>query len=202
MIKINLLVQKKPFRIPVILGIDLAQINFKLVIIAYIVYQAGLSLLTAKWENEAQAIKAEVEKLETQLRNLKRDNKGNESVKAMLDAFSKQIEAINAKSAQVESVVKMKKNPMELLERLARNTPEDLWFNSLKIGADDKILITGSSVSYKSIGDLINSSNESKFFGKSLGLSSSETKEETYDEQKYRVETFIIEGKIIDYGRF
>src|SRR5574343_539700 len=110
MIKINLLVQKKPFRIPVILGIDLSQINFKLVIIAYIIYQAGLFLLTAKWENEAQAIKAEVEKLETQLRNLKRDNKGNESVKAMLDAFSKQIEAINAKSAQVESVVKMKKN--------------------------------------------------------------------------------------------
>lgn len=173
-----------------------------MVIIAYVLYQGTLSFLTAKWEEEAQAVRAEVEKLETQLRNLKRENKGNESVKAMLDAFAKQVEAISNKSAQVESVIKMKKNPMELLERLARNTPEDLWFTSLKIGEDDKILITGNSISYKSIGDLINSSNESKFFGKTLGLSNSQTKEETYDEQKVRVETFIIEGKIIDYGRF
>ena len=202
MLKINLLTQKKPFRLPVFLGIDLNQINFKLVIIAYIIYQGSLSFLTAKWESDSQAIKSEVEKLEAQLRVLKKENQGNESVKAMLEAFAKQVENLNAKSAQVESVIKMRKNPMELLERLARGLPEDLWFNTLKIGADDKILITGSSVSYKSIGQFLSSSNESKFFGKSLNLSNSETKEETFEEQKVRVETFIIEGKVTDYGRF
>ena len=202
MLKINLLTQKKPFKLPVFLGIDLNQINFKLVIIAYIIYQGSLSFLTAKWESDSQAIKSEVEKLEAQLRVLKKENQGNESVKAMLEAFAKQVENLNAKSAQVESVIKMRKNPMELLERLARGLPEDLWFNTLKIGADDKILITGSSVSYKSIGQFLSSSNESKFFGKSLNLSNSETKEETFEEQKVRVETFIIEGKVTDYGRF
>ena len=202
MLKINLLTQKKPFRLPVFLGIDLNQVNFKLVIIAYIIYQGSLSFLTAKWESDSQAIKSEVEKLEAQLRVLKKENQGNESVKAMLEAFAKQVENLNAKSAQVESVIKMRKNPMELLERLARGLPEDLWFNTLKIGADDKILITGSSVSYKSIGQFLSSSNESKFFGKSLNLSNSETKEETFEEQKVRVEKFIIEGKVTDYGRF
>ena len=84
----------------------------------------------------------------------------------MLEAFAKQVEALNAKSNQVESVIELRKNPMGLLERLARGLPEDLcWFNTLKISSDDKILITGNSVSYKSIGDFVNNSNESRFFG-------------------------------------
>jgi Fimbrial assembly protein (PilN) len=202
MIKINLLAQKKPFKLPVVLGFDLNQINLKMVIASYIIYQVGFNFLNAKWEADSLAVKTETEQLEAQLRSLKKENKGNESVKAMLEAFGKQVESLSARSNQVEEVLKMKKNPMELLERLARSLSEDIWFNTLKIGVDDKILITGNSISYKSIGDFINASNESKFFGKTLGLSNSETKEETFDEQKVRLETFIIEGKITDYGRF
>jgi Tfp pilus assembly protein PilN len=202
MLKINLIAQKKPFKLPVILGFDLNQINLKMAIASYLIYQLGFSFFTAKWEADSLALKSETEKLEAQLRSLKKENKGNESVKAMLEAFAKQVENLSARSNQVEEVLKMKKNPMELLERLARSLSEDIWFNTLKIGVDDKILITGNSVSYKSIGDFINASNESKFFGKTLGLANSETKEETFDEQKVRVETFIIEGKITDYGRF
>jgi hypothetical protein len=202
MLKINLIAQKKPFRLPVILGIDLNLINLKMVVLSYIIYIASFNFLTEKFESDTEAIRTEVESLESQLRALKKDNKGNESVKAMLEAFAKQVESLNAKSNQVESVIKLRKNPMGLLERLARGLPEDLWFNTLKISSDDKILITGNSVSYKSIGDFVNSSNESRFFGKSLGLSGSETKEENFDDQKVRVESFVVEGKIIDYGRF
>lgn len=202
MLKINLIAQKKPFKLPVILGFDLNQINLKMVIISYVLYQVGFTFLTAKWEADSLVIKTETDQLEAQLRSLKKENKGNESVKAMLEAFAKQVENLSARSSQVEEVLKMKKNPMELLERLARSMPEDIWFNTLKIGVDDKILITGNSVSYKSIGDFINLSNESKFFGKTLGLANSETKEETFDEQKVRLESYIIEGKITDYGRF
>lgn len=201
MIKINLVAQKKPFRLPVILGIDLNLINLKMVIISYIIYQGSVAFLTEKFENDTQVVKAEVESLENQLRNLKRENKGNESVKAMLEAFSKQVESLNAKSNQVEEVIKLRKNPMAMLERLARGIPADLWLTSLKVSLEDKVTIVGQSVSYKSIGDFINSSNESRFFGRTLGLTNSETIEEAYDEQKVRLEKFTIEGKVTDYGR-
>ncbi len=171
-------------------------------ILAYVIYQVSLSFLTTKFESDTTEIKNEVENLEAQLRVLKKENKGNESVKAMLEAFAKQVETLNSKSNQVESVIKMRKNPMGLLERLARGAPEDLWFTSLKISSDDKIIMTGQSVSYKSIGDFINTSNDSRFFGKTLGLSNSETKEEVFEEQKVRVENFTIEGKVVEYGRF
>ena len=120
----------------------------------------------------------------------------------MLDAFDKQVESLKQRTGQVEKVINMKNNPKMLLERLARDVPEDVWFETLKISADSKITINGSSSSYKSIGTFITSSNDAAFFGKTLGLISSDTKSIKLDGQQVRIENFKVEGKVLDYGRF
>ena len=78
MLKINLIAQKKPFKLPVILGMDLNQVNLKMAIVAYVLYQVGFSSLTTKWEADSLEIKTETDQLEAQLRTLKKENKGNE----------------------------------------------------------------------------------------------------------------------------
>jgi Tfp pilus assembly protein PilN len=202
MIEINLIQQKKPFRLPVVLGIDLAAINIKAVIFVFVLYKVSYGYLAAEWKQQYKSEEIQVKKLQKQLQNLKKETRGNESIKAMLDAFDKQVDNLKQRTSQVEKVINMKNNPKMLLERLARDVPKDVWFESVKLLADSKISINGRSASYKSIGNFITSANDSAFFGKTLGLISSDTKTEVLDGQQVRVENFIVEGKIIDYGRF
>jgi Tfp pilus assembly protein PilN len=202
MIEINLIQQKKPFRLPVVLGIDLAALNLKAVILVFILYKFSYGYLTAEWQKQYKMEEVQVRKLSKQLANLKKETRGNESIKAMLDAFDKQVDSLKQRTAQVEKVINRKNNPKKLLERLARDVPEDVWFESIKIDKDNKISIDGRSASYKSIGSFITSANDSAFFGKTLGLLTSDTKTETLDDQQVRVENFKVEGKVIDYGRF
>jgi len=202
MIEINLIQQKKPFKLPVILGIDLALINIKAVVVVFILYKVSFSYLTASWKKQYEQEEIQVKKLQQKLQGLKKETRGNESIKAMLDAFDKQVESLKERSVQVEKVINLKNNPKMLLERLARDIPEDVWFESIKLTPDNKISVDGRSGSYKSIGSFITNANDSAFFGKTLGLISSDTKQEKFDGQQVRIESFKVEGKVIDYGRF
>ncbi|RLA64983.1 MAG: hypothetical protein DRQ88_10060 [Epsilonproteobacteria bacterium] len=202
MIKINLIPQRKPFRLPVVLGMDLALINLKAVILVFILYKGSFGYLTAEWKKQYQKENIRVRKLQKKLKNLKKETRGNESIKAMLDAFDKQVGNLKERTGQVERVINMKNNPKMLLERLARDIPGDVWFEKLEVSPDHKISIHGRSSSYKSIGNFITSANNSAFFGKTLGLISSDTKNKKLDGQQVRIENFRVEGKIIDYGRF
>ena len=54
MIEINLLEQKKPFKLPVILGLDLASINYKALLLTGVIYFLPEPLLYNDWGNEIQ----------------------------------------------------------------------------------------------------------------------------------------------------
>ena len=144
MIELNLIQQKKPFRLPVVLGIDLAVVNIKAVVLVIILYKFSFAYLTSEWKKQYEREEIQVRKLSKQLANLKKETRGNESIKAMLDAFDKQVEGLKERTAQGEKVINMKNNPKMLLERLARDVPEDAWFEDIKITLDNKITIKKS----------------------------------------------------------
>ena len=97
----------------------------------------------------------------TLLNNLFR-NYFNKLVKDMQKQIRREINTGSWKSTEdFTQIVNLRSNPRKLLERLARNTPTDLWFEYLKIDGDKKIQILGSAFSYKDIGDFIISANES-----------------------------------------
>jgi type IV pilus assembly protein PilN len=202
MIKINLIEQKKALKLPVILGIDLALINFKAIILVYILYRASLGFLETRWEKKYLRQEKKVTKLRKELSQLKKETKGNESIRAMLEAFDKQVDKLKQRTVQVEKIINQKQNPKMLLQMIATVLPEDVWFTDLSISKENKVEISGKSSSYKSIGDFLNSVKESAFFGKTLRLVSSDTKNEKLDGREVRIENFKIEGKILDYGQF
>ena len=199
MIKINLLEEKKPLKIPIILGIDFSQLNLRLVAAAFIISWLPETFIYPDWEQERINEEKKLKILNKTLRRVKKIIKKNSKNKSELEAFGRQVEILKERKNYVIQIVNLRSNPRKLLERLARNTPNDLWFEYLKINKEKKILINGSAFSYKDIGDFIISANESQFFGKTLSLTDSTTKKEKFQGTSVNVEKYKIEGQIQNF---
>ena len=196
MIKINLIEQKKPFKMPVILGVDLSIVNLRLIIAAIIVSYMPEIFLYPDWEEKKSIKENRIKSLNVKLRKIKRKIRKNSKAKLELEAFNLQVEKLKQRRSYVTQIVNLRSNPKKLLERLARDTPTDLWFEQLIIDKEKKITISGSAFSYKDIGDFIISANESQFFGKTLSLTDSETRKEKIQGSLINLEKYKIEGKV------
>lgn len=203
MIEINLLNKKKGIELPVVLGIDLNQINWKFLFVAYMLTYTPGWFLKPEFDKEIQVVEAEIQILQKSLRKIKKDIGKNTNVEEQLEAFNRQVQKLKRRSSQVEEIIQDKTNPRKLLERIARDIPTDMWFKDLVITSTRTIEINGASESYKSIGDFIISANDSQFFGKSLILTGSNTQTEKMpDGSERRVEQFNIKGNIRAYEPF
>jgi hypothetical protein len=196
MIEINLIQKRKKIKLPTVMGVDLAKLNIKAIVFALILSYGATEYVEEEWKVEIQAVRSIVKAKERKLKKLSIELKKNANVKDKLVKFKNQETYLKSRSKQVEKIISKRVNPYKLLERIARNVPEDMWFELLGISEQSKLRIKGKSFSYTSIGNFITSSNESLYFGKSLALAKSETKEETHDGQKVRVEEFEMTGDI------
>ena len=199
MIEINLLGQKKPFTVPLIMGIDLTKINCKLIIIAIIFNQLPDFLVYPEWADEIKVKQGKLSEFRKKLTALEKEVKSHSDVRKKLEAFNRQVRRLNDRSTQVQKIIQERTNPASLLEKIARVIPGDLWLTALEIKNDKKINLFGQSTSYKSIGNFITSSNESAFFGRSLNLTDSKTVEDTGQGKGKRVENFSIAGNITSF---
>lgn len=202
MIEINLIAQKKPFRLPVIAGMDLNDINFKACIIIYILFIVAEYGITTTYQNRLSENEKKVAILRAKANKLKKELKGNDDIKQRLDAYYSQIDKLKERSKQVQKILDFRKNPVKVLEKIGRIIPEEVWIEKLSITENDKINLEGEATSYKGIGDFISAANEAAFFGRTLNLQDSKTEDKTYDAQQVRIEIFKVEGKIKSYGRF
>ncbi len=195
MIKINLLEQKKPFKMPVVLGIDMADLNWKGLALVGILSFIPDFFVYPEWETELEEHQAQITRLQNNNRKLQRDLKKNAGVKEKLAAFNKQVKKLQKRTVQVDLILKEKRNPSLIMEKIARKLPDDIWFDSFLIDEDKSITIKGGGILYKSIGDFISSANSAGFFEQPLSLTESKTMEEGRTGE-YRIQVFTIKGKI------
>lgn len=202
MIEINLLEKKKGFKAPVVLGMDVAKLPWKSIIVSYLIATYPMDFLREEFKAMQAEKDQEVIALRNRLGKLKRELRGNKGIKEQLQAFNKQIEKLKSRSEQVDKIIGLKTNPRYLLEQIARATPEDLWFDELILKDNNELIINGASESYKSIGIFIAKANDSAYFGKSLQLKDSKTKEVQERGVTLRQENFVIQGKVSVYDPF
>lgn len=195
MIKINLLEQKTPFKVPVVLGIDLGDLNFKALIFVGILSYVPDLFIYPYWQEDFKNVTEELKGLRTQYSKLRSDLKGNKDIKERLEAFNRQVTKLQKRSVQVDLILQEKRNPGLLMEKLARRLPKDIWFDSFLIDENKKITIKGGGVLYKSIGDFIANANSAGFFSTPLTLAESKTIEEKKG-SNYRIQEFTISGQI------
>lgn len=196
MIEINLIEKKRGNKPVVILGVDIRTINFKYLGLAILAFYLPKHFLGSVWEEELGMLNTKVQQLEQERTKLSNELKEFGDIKAQLASYNEQIERLRQRSVQVDNILQQKTSPRSLLERMARSVPEDLWLNELTIQDDRSLNIKGGADSYKSIGDLIVSLNETPYFRGSLNLAKSETKSEIVSGREIRTESFEITGRI------
>ena len=89
MIQVNLLEQKKPLKMPVVMGVDLANLNIKALVVVCILFYVPDYTLKPTWEQELKDQGVQVEKLQKKLNKLNKSVKGHAVIKKQLAAFEK-----------------------------------------------------------------------------------------------------------------
>jgi hypothetical protein len=201
MIEINLIEKKKSFKAPVILGVDIAKLNWKMFIIIYLVFQFVPDEINKRWEKEREEETKKFGEIQRKLKKLRKTIELNATVKEKLNAFNSQLSKLEKRSDQVDEIIKQRTNPKEIFEKVARNTPDDLWFEKINI-SERKIVIEGGSQSFESIGRFISKINETPYFEGSLKMVDSKTISEKIKGQEIRSESFKIEGAIKVFDTF
>lgn len=200
MIEINLLEKKKPFRFPIILGIDLNEVKIKPLVIAYIIQiliDSNGSMIIGEQD---QAILDQINQKNQELRSHKEFLQKNANLADLVLGFEKQIDRLKEREKQVKTVIDLKTNPKNIISSISKIIPEDMWVDNLTIEGTGEIKILGGSISYRSVGEFITRANELEFFGGSILIRNSVTEEEMINGTSLRVQKYTLEGKIVSYG--
>jgi Tfp pilus assembly protein PilN len=200
LIEINLLEQKKPFKLPTILGVDISTLNFKMIFIALLLLKVPDWFLIEQWAAERKEIEGQVASLRIRYKKIKKELNKNKGKKELLKVFNTQIKKLQRRTLQVDKIIKSRTNPRRVLEKMARIVPEDVWFTSLVISEKDEFSVDGLALSYKSIGNLITLTKESSYFGKNITLGETTTKMIPVGSKEVRVEKFKIKGVVENYN--
>lgn len=199
MIKINLIQRKRRKKSTAVAGIDLSVINFKFLALGLALYFGQDIFLTDYLSSNLQAVKDQVNTLADKDRTLGIELKKHRNIKDKLKLYDRRIKELKMRSEYVDKILQNRTNPKKVLERLARSIPDDMWFERLIINENKELTISGGAEAYKSISDFLTMANDAAFFGKSLTMSNSSTKDEMLYGKNKRIEVFEIKGKIEMY---
>lgn len=199
MIELNLLEKKQPVVLPIVLGINLNNLNLKMLGVAIVVYYLpGLIISTLYAEKMGQA-ENNLQTITTQNNQIKVAIEKDNNVKYQVDIYKSQVIKLQSRSSQVDEILKSRTNPKKILEKVARSIPEDVWFNRMSINDKHEISIEGGSYTPRAIGEFITNINDSPYFGGSVTPVRQENKKETLEGVMTNYELFELKGRIINY---
>jgi len=196
MIKVNLVTGKKPFEMPVVLGIDLKHLNLRAFLLALVVYALGNTLIPSQFKSEVQAEQAKVDAARKQIAKLKREKRPLLDAQKQMKELEEQEKDLNKKLVVVKKILKIKKNPTKVLHYVAANIPKNVWLNDISI-KNDVLEISGESTNYKEIGVFLSALRKSVFFDQSLRLVNSGTNKDA--RSGTRTEMFNITGNLVKF---
>ena len=187
----------KPLELPTIMGVNLNEVNLKMVAIVVI---AGLLLpsytLTPIWDAELVDIREGMKGYQEEQKTLDAEIKTLKHVEEQINDLKSQEDRLKEKLNVVRKIIKTRKTPINILMYIAKNIPDDLWLSSIEI-EQNKFKLEGKSLSFTSVGKFVGALRSSIFFNKDLRMSATKAKEEK--ETGVRLETFGITATI---GRF
>ncbi len=193
MIKINLAVKKKVEVASPFMGMSLKDLNLIPLAASLAIYLFAPDLITSQYQSKIDVLTGEMTKVQQAKKKIQEDSKGLEELKGKIQHATDLESKLNQRLAAVKQIGSTYKNPEKVLLYLAQNMPEDVWLNELTLNSE-KFSIQGESVSYKSIGEFLDSLRESLYFNKDIKLD--ETKTKSVESESLRTEVFKISGNI------
>lgn len=199
MIELNLLEKKQPLVLPTVLGVDLNNLNLKMLGVALVLYYMPGVVVSQLFDEKIAETNAVLSGLNAQNAKLQSAINKDADIKNQVDAYKEQVGRLQKRSNQVDEILKTRTNPKKILEKIARSIPEDVWFDSMSISDSNEVIISGGSYSPRGIGEFITAINDSPYFGGTITPSKQENKRESLDGITTNFEAFELKGKIINY---
>ena len=198
MIEINLAKKKSQVNFA---GVDLTKLPFKTIIAALAVKLFIPSFYADTFVEKKAKYNAQIKKIKKKIDVIKKEERRLADLKEQIDSFKIKTKELEERSVQVEKILRIKTNPNNLLENVARSLPEDVWLKTIAIRGN-KLTLIGNSVSYQSIGLMLEKLRESPFFDERLRENSQKNIERQLDGEKVRLLEFKITGPIVRYNPF
>ncbi len=208
MIELNLLERKAPLKLPVVLGVDLNTLNFRLLALAFVIYFVPGIYLDSMWSDELVTLNEEVQTLTAQDQKLQSELGDKGDIRGQLDAYNKQVEKLKERSVQVDSILKERTNPRAVFEKIARSMSDEIWLDNLSLTNSNELSITGGAytpqgtASYRVIGQFVNLLNDSPFFNGTVTISSQNQQESEIDGSKLIYDKFEVKAVIKNFDVF
>lgn len=199
MIELNLLEKKQPVVLPTVLGIDLNNLNLKMLGVAIVIYYLPSVIVSNVYTERTTQAEEALQILTTQSNKIKNELEKDANIKSQVDAYKSQVSKLQSRSTQVDEILKTRTNPKKILEKVARSIPEDVWFNKMLINEKNEITIEGGSYTPRAVGEFITNINDSPYFGGSVTPVRQENKKENLDGVSTNYEIFELKGRIINY---
>lgn len=199
MIELNLLEKKQPVVLPTVLGIDLNNLNLKMLGVALIIYYLPGVVVSSIYNERTMSAEETLSALTVQNNKIKADLVKDANIKSQVDAYKSQVSKLQSRSTQVDEILKTRTNPKKILEKVARSIPEDVWFTRMAINEKNEITVEGGSYTPRAVGEFITNINDSPYFGGSITPVRQENKKDTLDGVLTNYELFELKGKIINY---
>lgn len=196
MIEINLSPTKKAAGIANVAGIDLSQINVKMMVVALIIWFVPEPILVEMWDEEIALHNKKREVLNRELRKLQTKVRGMQNVQKQVDALKEQEEKLARKLQTVKKIINKRQNPFIVLKYIADNIPQNVWLTKLELN-DKSLKMVGFAKTWKNIGDFLEALKSSIFFSKQVDYKRPEGNEPEY--RGNRVEVFEINTSVVRF---
>lgn len=199
MIELNLLEKKQPVVLPTVLGIDLNNLNLKMLGVALVIYYLPGVIVSNVYNERTTSAEEALTALTVQNNAIKVELAKDANIKSEVDAYKSQVGRLQSRSTQVDEILKTRTNPKKILEKVARSIPEDVWFTKMAINEKNELTVEGGSYTPRAVGEFITNINDSPYFGGSITPVRQENKRDTLDGVMTNYELFELKGKIINY---
>lgn len=198
MIEINLAKKKTKIQFA---GVDLSKLPYIKIALAFLIQFLLPGMFKESNQKELKETNEKISEINKEIDKIKAEERRLADLKEQIDAFKAKTKQLEERSIQVEKILQIKTNPNKLLEKLARSMPEDLWVTKIQI-QKNRLTVIGQSISYPSIGLLLEQLRESPFFDEKFKEGSQKTIERQLDGEKVRLIEFKINGPIVRYNPF
>lgn len=208
MIELNLLERKAPLKLPIVLGVDLNTLNFKLLGLAFVVYYVPGIYYESEWDAEIAKTQEENQSLVVQEQQIQSELGDKGDIREQLDGYNKQVEKLKERSLQVDAILKERSNPRAVLEKIARSMSDEIWIDNLSLTSNKELLIIGGAytpqgtASYRVIGQFVNLLNDSPFFNGTVTISSQNQQESEIDGIKLMHDKFEVKAQVKNFDAF
>ena len=164
MIEINLAKKKTKIQFA---GVDLSKLPYIKIALAFLIQFLLPGMFKESNQKELKETNEKISEINKKIDKIKAEERRLADLKEQIDAFKSKTKQLEERSIQVEKILQIKTNPNKLLEKLARSMPEDLWVKKIQI-QKNRLTVIGQSISYPSIGLLLEQLRESPFLMKNL----------------------------------